>query len=55
MSRKTLGLVAFIATGAGLLGETILQGLTPLSKIGVFAIIGLFIIGIAGHYKELSK
>lgn len=55
MTRKLLGLIAFIATGAGLMVSMVIKDMNLLN-IGFLIIVGCFFtISLVEHYNELKN
>lgn len=53
MTRKLIGLIAFVATGIGLMISTIMKNMNLLNT-GITAIVGcFFVISLAEHFDEL--
>ena len=55
MTRKLLGLIAFVSTGAGLMVSSIIKDMNLLNT-GFLAIIGFFLtISLVEHFNELKN
>lgn len=53
--RKILLFLAFVATGIGLLLTSMLNTSNKTSEITLVILTMLFLVGLAGHYKELKR
>jgi|GEM_PF-1446258 len=55
MTRKIIGFILFILTGAALIFLSISEASDPV-YIGLFSVVGiLFSVGLTDHYKDLKK
>lgn len=55
MTRKIIGFILFILTGAALIFLSISEASNPV-YIGLFAVIAiLFAVGLTDHFKDLKK
>jgi len=55
MTRKIIGFILFVLTGAALIFLSISKATDPL-YIGLFAVFAvLFVIGLTDHYKDLKE
>ncbi|WP_409227273.1 hypothetical protein [Gudongella sp. SC589] len=55
MTKKLIGLVAFAATGSGLLFTVGLNEMGPLNTIFLMAVGYFFTLSIVDHYKDLKE
>ena len=53
--RKILLFLAFVSTGIGLLLVSMLNTSNITNEITLIILTMLFLVGLAGHYKELRK
>ncbi len=55
MTKKLIGLIAFVVTGVGMMTSTVIKNMNFLN-IGCFAIVGcLFAISLVEHFNELKN
>jgi len=55
MTRKLLGLVAFAATGLGLLVSTVIKDMNLLNTIFIVIVGCFFTISLLEHFNELKN
>lgn len=55
MTRKLIGLIAFVATGLGLMVSTVLKDMNLLNTTFLLLVGCFFIISLLDHFNELKS